>query len=117
MPNTEHANQFVVFQNGGGSCRASGRVIDLKLIDVNNRRRERRILTQMAWEFAKLEIPFLIAGDVGMEKSFPATSVSVLEHILGALPLESTPADLRDPCGRRARAETAGNHRCCPHQV
>ena len=86
---TRYANQFVVYENGRGEL--SGLMSDLKLINVEVRRRERLIVpTHTAWEFARLENPVL-DGQNGIElHKFSDDECSyLLEHILDGVPVES----------------------------
>lgn len=86
---TRYANQFVVYQNSRGEL--SGLMIDMKLISVDNRRRQRRIVpTHMAWEFAKLENPILDCAVNGVVQKFSDDEKELLiEHILRRVPVES----------------------------
>ena len=86
---TRYANQFVAYQNGRGEL--SGLMIDLKLINVDTRRRERRIVpTHMAWELAKLENPILDGVVNGAVHRFSEDEKGLLiEHILVGVPVES----------------------------
>lgn len=86
---TRYANQFVVYQNGRGEL--SGLMIDLKLINVDIRRRERLIVpTRTAWEFAKLENPILDNTRNGAAQKFSDQEKGFLtEHIMHGVPVES----------------------------
>ena len=84
-----YANQFVVYQNGRGEL--SGLMSDLKLINVEVRRRERFIVpTHTAWGFARLENPVLDGQCVAELLKFSDDERSyLLEHILHGVPVES----------------------------
>jgi len=86
---TRYANQFLVHQNSRGEL--SGLMVDLKLINVDIRRRKRHIVpTHAAWEFAKLKNPLLDAPCNGMGQKFSDQEKSfLLEHILYSVPVES----------------------------
>jgi Arc/MetJ-type ribon-helix-helix transcriptional regulator len=86
---TRYANQFVVYQNGRGEL--SGLMSDLKLINVEVRRRERLIVpTHTAWDFARLENPVLDGrNDAELRKFSDDERSYLLEHILHGVPVES----------------------------
>ena len=84
-----YANQFVVYQNSKGEL--SGLMIDLKLINVIQVRRQRRIVpTKVAWEFAMLNNPVLdgkAAPDA--EKFTSEEQAFLLQHVSTSVPVEA----------------------------
>ena len=86
---TRYANQFVVYQNGRGEL--SGLMIDLKLINVEICRRERRIIpTHTAWDLAQMENPILDgAGNGAVQKFSDQERAFLVEHVLRGVPVES----------------------------
>jgi hypothetical protein len=86
---SRYANQFVVYKNSRGEL--SGLMVDLKLMNVVDQRKERLIVpTQMAWEFAQLPNPVLDAGVAGnAEKFTPAERSLLLRHIASSVPVEA----------------------------
>jgi hypothetical protein len=86
---TRYANQFVVYQNSRGEL--SGLMVDLKLINVVQVRRERRIVpTRVAWELASLPNPLLDAVPNGPPDKFNAKEREFLtDHILRFVPVET----------------------------
>ena len=86
---TRYANQFVVYQNSKGEL--SGLMVDLKLINVVQVRKERRIVpTRTAWEFAALPNPLLDAAPDGrLDKLTPEERRFLTNHILKSVPVEA----------------------------
>ena len=86
---TRYANQFVVYQNSRGEL--SGLMSDLKLINVEVRRRQRFIVpTHTAWDFARLENPVLDSQKDAELRKFSGDERSyLLEHILNGVPVEA----------------------------
>jgi hypothetical protein len=84
-----YANQFVVYQNSRGEL--SGLMVDLKLINVVQVRRERRIVpTRVAWELASLPNPLLDAVPDEPPDKFNAKEREFLtDHILRSVPVET----------------------------
>lgn len=84
-----YANQFVVYQNSRGEL--SGLMVDLKLINVVRRRKERLIVpTQVAWEFATLANSVLDRHGEGAAERFSAEERALLiRHIAASVPVEA----------------------------
>jgi hypothetical protein len=84
-----YANQFVVYQNGKGEL--SGLMVDLKMINVVQVRKERKIVpTRVAWEFAALKNPVLDGPPEGPPEKFSAQERAFLiSHILRSVPVEA----------------------------
>jgi hypothetical protein len=84
-----YANQFVVYQNGKGEL--SGLMVDLKMINVVQLRKERRIVpTRVAWEFAALTNPVLDGTSDGLPEKFSTQERAFLiAHILRSVPVEA----------------------------
>jgi hypothetical protein len=85
---SRYANQFVVYQNGKGEL--SGLMMDLKLINVQLVRKERRIVpTRVAWEFAAMRNPILDRDkESAFEKFSPEERAFLIAHIKQSVPVE-----------------------------
>ncbi len=86
---TRYANQFVVYQNSRGEL--SGLMVDLKLINFLQVRKERRIVpTRSAWELATLFNPLLDGNPLEPTDKFSSQEREYLaNHIRRSVPVEA----------------------------
>jgi hypothetical protein len=84
-----YGNQFVVYQNGRGEL--SGLMVDLKLVNVVQQRKERLIVpTRVAWELARLPNSIVDGPPDDQNEKFTAEERSLLlSHITASVPVES----------------------------